>query len=42
MVYKGTGFAIGFGVFGDPILTPALTWLNSKFPMWMELLEPKK
>lgn len=42
MVYKGTGFAIGFGLFGDPILTPAMEFLNRKIPNWMELLEPKK
>ena len=42
MVYKGTGFAIGFGLFGDPIITRCLTLLNEKFPTWMEMLEPKK
>jgi hypothetical protein len=42
MVYKGTGFAIGFGLFGDPIITRCLTLLNKRFPTWMEMLEPKK
>ncbi|KAK0124803.1 hypothetical protein ONS96_008684 [Cadophora gregata f. sp. sojae] len=41
MVYKGTGFAIGLGIFGDPLLTPALKWLNHNVPNWVELLEPK-
>ncbi|KAF3906770.1 hypothetical protein AA313_de0205767 [Arthrobotrys entomopaga] len=41
MVYKAIGFAIGFGFFGDPILTPTSQWLNKKHPKWMELLEPK-
>ncbi|KAI9653333.1 MAG: hypothetical protein M1829_001318 [Trizodia sp. TS-e1964] len=41
MVYKGLGFAIGFAIFGDPILTPSLKWLNRNYPNWMELLEPK-
>ncbi|PVH73443.1 hypothetical protein DL98DRAFT_469265 [Cadophora sp. DSE1049] len=41
MLYKGTGFAIGLGIFGDPLLTPALGWLNHNFPSWVELLEPK-
>jgi hypothetical protein len=42
MVYKATGFAIGFGIFGDPILTPSLRWLNRNYPGWVELVEPKK
>ncbi|PQE27948.1 Proteasome subunit beta type protein [Rutstroemia sp. NJR-2017a BBW] len=41
MVYKGIGFAIGFGIFGQPILAPSLHWLNRNYPNWMELLEPK-
>jgi len=41
MVYKGTGFAIGFGLFGDPVISRGLTWLNENYPNWMELLEPK-
>ncbi|TGO53672.1 hypothetical protein BOTNAR_0289g00120 [Botryotinia narcissicola] len=41
MVYKGIGFLIGFGIFGDPILTPSLQWLNQNYPSWKELLEPK-
>ncbi|KAF7917533.1 hypothetical protein EAE99_009199 [Botrytis elliptica] len=39
--YKGIGFFIGFGVFGDPILTPSLQWLNQNYSNWKELLEPK-
>ncbi|TGO15620.1 hypothetical protein BTUL_0038g00510 [Botrytis tulipae] len=41
MVYKGIGFLIGFGIFGDPILAPSLQWLNQNYPNWKELLEPK-
>jgi len=41
LVYKGTGFAIGFGLFGDPIISRGLELLNAKFPAWMEMLEPK-
>ncbi|KAF7896685.1 uncharacterized protein EAF01_009088 [Botrytis porri] len=41
MVYKGIGLFIGFGVFGDPILTPTLQWLNQNYSNWKELLEPK-
>lgn len=42
MVYKGIGAGIGFVLFGDPILTPAMNWLNRNYPTWMEQLEPKK
>ncbi|TGO21385.1 hypothetical protein BPAE_0223g00140 [Botrytis paeoniae] len=42
MVYKGIGFFIGFGIFGDPILTPSLQWLNQNYSNWKEHLEPKK
>jgi hypothetical protein len=42
MVYKSMGFAIGFGIFGDPILTPSLQWLDRNYPGWTQLLEPKK
>ena len=42
MIYKGTCFAIGFGLFGDPIISRGLRLLNEKFPNWMEMLEPKK
>ena len=28
MVMKGTGFAIGFGFFGDPVIQPALELMN--------------
>ncbi|CZS88422.1 uncharacterized protein RAG0_00177 [Rhynchosporium agropyri] len=41
MVYKGAGFAVGLGIFGDPVLTPALEWLNQNYPNYLEMLEPK-
>lgn len=41
-VYKAAGFAIGFVIFGDPLMTPGLQWLNHKYPKWLETLEPKK
>lgn len=41
MVYKGIGAGIGFVLFGDPILTPAMDWLNRNYPTWMQQLEPK-
>lgn len=42
MVYKGTGFAIGFVIFGDPVLTPAMQWIKRNYPNYTELIEPKK
>ncbi|KAI9732272.1 MAG: hypothetical protein M1818_007591 [Claussenomyces sp. TS43310] len=41
MVYKASGFAIGFIIFGDPILSRALAWLNQHFPDWLQMLQPK-
>lgn len=39
MVLKGVGFAIGFGFFGDPIITPAIAFLNSNYPHWTKQLQ---
>lgn len=39
MVVKGMTFGIGFGFFGDPVITPGLQWLNRSFPHWQKLLE---
>lgn len=36
---KGVTFGIGFGFFGDPIITRGLDLLNRKFPNWQKLLE---
>ncbi|KAJ5612040.1 hypothetical protein N7510_005234 [Penicillium lagena] len=41
MVYKGTGCAIGFVIFGDPMLTPAIAWLKQNMPYYMDLAQPK-
>ncbi|KAF2665431.1 hypothetical protein BT63DRAFT_377612 [Microthyrium microscopicum] len=41
MIIKGIGFGAGFGFFGDPIMTPAINWLNNKFPNWQKILEPR-
>jgi len=42
LVYKSTGFAIGFGIFGEPIISRALAILNERFPNWTQMIEPKK
>jgi hypothetical protein len=39
MVLKGTGFAMGFAFFGDPIITPSMRLLNSAFPHWAKALQ---
>jgi len=41
MVYKVAGFVIGFVIFGDPMLTPAIAWLKPNIPNYMELAQPK-
>ncbi|KAF2431182.1 hypothetical protein EJ08DRAFT_190219 [Tothia fuscella] len=39
MVVKGMTFGVGFGFFGDPVITPGLVWLNKTYPNWQKLLE---
>lgn len=39
MYMKGLTFGIGFGFFGDPVITRGLDWLNRTFPHWERLLE---
>ncbi|KAI0397905.1 hypothetical protein F5Y17DRAFT_412697 [Xylariaceae sp. FL0594] len=36
---KGATFGIGFGFFGDPVITPGLRWLNTRYPNWQKVLE---
>lgn len=36
---KGVTFGIGFGFFGDPIISRGLDLLNRNFPNWQKLLE---
>ena len=38
-VIKSTGFFVGFGFFGDPILTPTLHYLNTNYPNWTDHLQ---
>lgn len=42
MFIKGVTFGIGFGFFGDPIISRGLDLLNRKFPNWQKLLELRK
>ncbi|KAI1346702.1 hypothetical protein F5Y01DRAFT_297132 [Xylaria sp. FL0043] len=39
VVVKGATFGVGFGFFGDPIITPGLRWLNRQYPHWQKILE---
>ncbi|CAN8101239.1 unnamed protein product [Discula destructiva] len=39
MVMKAMTFGIGFGFFGDPIITRGTMFLNRRFPHWERLLE---
>jgi hypothetical protein len=39
MFMKGLTFGVGFGFFGDPVISRGLELLNRKFPKWQQLLE---
>lgn len=39
MFVKGVGFGVGFGFFGDPIITPALNFINRTYPRWEKYVE---
>lgn len=42
MFMKGVTFGIGFGFFGDPVISRGIVLLNQKFPNWQKLLELRK
>lgn len=39
MFTKAVWFGVGFGFFGDPVISRGLSWLNRNFPHWEKLLE---
>ncbi|KAI1848461.1 hypothetical protein JX266_005767 [Neoarthrinium moseri] len=39
MFVKGVTFGIGFGFFGDPVISRGLALLNRRFPHWQKILE---
>lgn len=39
MMLKCVGFIIGFGFFGDPIITPGIAFMNNNYPRWTEHLQ---
>lgn len=42
MFTKGVTFGIGFGFFGDPVISRGIDWLNRTIPNWPKLLELRK
>jgi hypothetical protein len=42
MFMKSLTFGVGFGFFGDPIITRGLHLLNTYVPNWQKLLELRK
>lgn len=42
MLVKGLTFGVGFGFFGDPIISRGLDLLNRNFPNWLEYIDPRK
>ena len=39
---KGGTFAVGFAMFGQPLITRGIHWLNANYPNWLELLELRR
>lgn len=42
MFTKAATFGLGFGFFGDPVISRGLDWLNRTIPDWKKLLELRK
>ncbi|KAM7212518.1 Protein of unknown function (DUF3292) domain containing protein [Rhypophila decipiens] len=41
LIVKGLGFAIGFLLFGDPVIMAVVGWLDRAYPVWREYLSLK-
>lgn len=39
MLLKGIAFGVGFLFFGDPVITPALQYVNRRYPRWQKFIE---
>ncbi|PKS08160.1 hypothetical protein jhhlp_005436 [Lomentospora prolificans] len=39
MAMKGMGFAVGFALFGDPIIQRGLVYINRTYPRWKKYIE---
>jgi len=42
MFTKAMTLGIGFGFFGDPLISRGLGWLNRTIPNWQKLMELRK
>lgn len=39
---KGATFMAGFAMFGEPLVTRGILWLNTNYPNWPESLELRR
>ncbi|OBR03333.1 hypothetical protein CH63R_12460 [Colletotrichum higginsianum IMI 349063] len=39
MLVKGTGFVVGFTIFGDPVIQRGLVFINRTYPHWKKYVE---
>ncbi|KZT63651.1 hypothetical protein DAEQUDRAFT_733590 [Daedalea quercina L-15889] len=39
---KGATFAVGFVIFGQPLMTRGIHWLNANYPNWPQMLEMRR
>ncbi|KAH9912210.1 uncharacterized protein B0H18DRAFT_1055051 [Fomitopsis serialis] len=39
---KGGSFAMGFAMFGQPLITRGIHWLNTNYPNWLQMLEMRR
>ncbi|KAL6898585.1 hypothetical protein GGI43DRAFT_384875 [Trichoderma evansii] len=39
LLLKGITFGVGFLFFGDPVITPALQYVNRRYPRWQKFIE---
>ncbi|KAL7793824.1 hypothetical protein V8C37DRAFT_377476 [Trichoderma ceciliae] len=39
VLLKGLGFGVGFVLFGDPVITPAMQFANRTYPRWQKFIE---
>lgn len=42
LVARGISFGVGFGFFGQPLITRGIHWLNVNVPNWPQYLELRK
>lgn len=42
IISRAVGFLVGFGFFGQPLISRGIHWLNVNIPDWTEYLELRK